>query len=315
MKRCCISTLISLFVVIVLLVVGVVVLLNLTPAKLHLADVEIMGSTISEMGLADAKFIDIIKGVRALGAKESDVVKNAYNAETEQAAAAEAFAHSNANGQYDKLLDDQAVFDKRYLLIVNDTTLAYVVDQAIGAAYTYQVDGQAQAAMSVREVTVSKLEGLDGSNRGYMRVVVGVSVGAFVNSAITDVTDKVNFKMPQYVYVVFEGDFDVVTSGENKGKMTFSTTKATLAGKDDNPLTGVVLKLVCTAAGISTDDTTTAEQQLCNDIFGKMSSCVSHVGLIGSAYTLADGEIAGEVEYGLKGLAEHKLYLVTKTAE
>jgi len=317
MKKCCIRTCISALIFIVIIVIGVVVLLNLTPAQLHLADKSIAGVTLNDCGLGDVKLIKIIKGFRGLGKKEAKVVSHAYDATAEKTAAEALFADSNYASieDYSELVVTDAVYDQRYLRGAADTTLAYVMENVLSKAYVVGSGDNATAAMSVREVTIIKAENTSGSI-GHMRVVIGVSTANFIGNldAIKNVLDKVKIiKIPQYVFVVCEADFTVGTVGTEEGKIMFQNFSANIAGDADNPLNGMFLGIVNKAMGEDSSDTAQNGAVFSNAIFDKVASVVNHIGQIGTANTSVDGKfvVVGSVTYGMAGVTDGKLFFVT----
>ena len=318
MKKCCLRTCITAFVFIAIIVIGVVVLLNLTPAQLHLADKSIAGYSMADYGLGDVKLIKIFKGFRGLGKKEAKVVSHAYDATAEKTAAEALFAGSNyaSTEDYSELVVTDAVYDQRYLRGAADTTLAYVMENVLSKAYVVGSGDNATAAMSVREVTIIKAENTSGSI-GHMRVVIGVSTANFIGNldAIKNVLDKIKIiKIPQYVFVVCEADFTVGTVGTEEGKIMFQNFSANIAGDADNALNGLFLSFVNRAMGEDSSDAAQNGTVFGTAIFDKVAAAINHIGQIGVANTTTDGQfiVAGEVTHGMSGVAEGKLFFVTK---
>lgn len=315
MKKCCLRTCITAFVFIAIIVIGVVVLLNLTPAQLHIADKSIAGFSMDAYGMGDVKLIKIIKGVRGLTKKENKVVSHAYDATAEKTAAESLFANSNfaSSESYADLVVDDAIYDQRYLRGAADTTLAYVMDNILSYAY---VSGSGQAPLSVRELSVIKVENTSGSI-GHMRVVIGVSTSTFLGglSSVQDILNKVKvIKIPEYVYVVCEAEFTVGTDGTEAGKIIFQNLSANLGGDADNPLNGLILGIVNKAMGEDSSDAAQNGAVFSAAIFDKVAAAINHIGQIGVANTTTDGQfiVAGEVTHGMSGVAEGKLFFVTK---
>lgn len=72
--------LITLVLIVVLVAVAFVVVINLTPRQLGLADMQIEGQTFEELGIADVKIINIYKSIKSLSEVEEDkVVTNKYD--------------------------------------------------------------------------------------------------------------------------------------------------------------------------------------------------------------------------------------------
>jgi len=305
MKKCCLRTLIALLIVVVIIAAGIIVLLNLTPAQLHVDGISLGGNTLADYGLSDVKIIKIIKGARSLNKKESDVVKNGYDQEQEKSAVAALFANSNLSDaeNYAELLNQNAVFSQRYVRVLNDTTLAYVLDSALRETYP---------SFAVREVTITKQTADDGSSIGHLRLVAGVDTAAYIPSSVKDTMAKVRIKLPTYIYVVFDADFSVFASGENQGKMLFANMDASVGGDKDNVLNDVLIHFIAKTAGISTSEDGD-KAAFSRAIFDKASACINHIGAIGNANASADGVVAGSITYGMVGVDDHKVRLITYT--
>ena len=321
MKKCCLRTCISLLVFVVIIAVGVIVLLNLTPKQLHLADKSIAGSTVEEYGLADVKLIKIIKGFRGLSKKESKVVANAYNPTDEADSAKALFANSTYEhaDNYAQLVVDQATYDKRYLRSVNDTTVAYVLNNVIGETYALDAgDGNKTPAMSVREVTVSKTD-KEGVQTGHLRMVVGVAAKSFINlEKLSGVLDKVKIiKLPEYVYVVCTADFTVSADGAQAGKIVFQNTHANIGGDEKNALNSFLFGILNKAIGQSVEDPAKNEETFASVVFDKTAAVINHIGEIGTASTSVDGKfvVVGAITRGMAGVSDGKLFFITSTAE
>jgi len=315
MKKCCIRTCITSLIFVILIAVGVVVFLNLTPTQLHLADTSIGGSTMRDYGLADVKIIKIIKGFRSLSKKEEKVVNNPYNAESEKAAARTLFANSNyaASDEYGQLVVDDAIFDERYLRGANDTTLAYILDNVIGSAYAIESsDGTKTAAMSVCEFTITKPE-TEGGDKGQVRMVIGVSASSFIGnlSAVSGVGDKVNIKLPDYVYVVCTADFTVGSAGVQSGKIIFENTHANLGGDEDNVIGSFIFGIVNSAIGQEASDPSQNEVVFSNLVFDKTAAVINHIGAIGSTYASDSVVPEGKpITYGMAGVTDGKFFFI-----
>lgn len=300
MKKCCISTCIVALVILVLIVAAVVVVLNLTPAQLHFADVQLLeGISLADYGLGDVKLIKIINGAKGLATKENKVVSNGYNAETAGTAANALFAGSNYadTTDYSGLLNSDALYDKTYVRSASDTTLAYVLNNALGKSYS---GSEGSSVLAVREVTVAKTD--DGAN---MRVVLGLNTTQFVSAlgTVADTASKANISVPEYCYVVCTADFTVGTADAQAGKVVFSNCAASLAGNAENPLNDLVLGLVDKAFGFAVEEAAQSDVVFSQNVFDKVASTINHIGAVGTASTdPTTGVAMGTKNYGMSGV-------------
>lgn len=308
MKKCCIRTFISLLIIVVLIAVAVIVLLNLTPAQLKLADKQIAGTSLAENGLGDVKLIKIAQGIRALSKKESAVVKNGFAPEQEKPRLDEFFEGSSYADatQYAGIGESTVEFNRRYMRVMADTTLAYIVNDVIGEEYKLGTDNST-SALRVREVTITKSIN-DDKAVGNMHVVVGVHTSTFLGSVV-DMVKKVKvIKLPEYVYVTIDATFDVGTDGAEKGKVLIKETTAYAGGDENNALNTLLFKRLAGAMDLSGD----GQEAVGKFVVDKVTAVLSHLGVIGQASaTTTLGEVTGTVDTeNLQGVENHKLYLV-----
>lgn len=317
MKKCCVRTLITLLVFIVLIAVGVIVLLNLTPAQLHVADISIGGTTLADNGLGDVKLIKLVQGARGLTKKESAVVNNPYKASDEDSRVQAYFAGSNfaEAASYRDLFDQSVVYDKRYKRTLYDTTLAYLLDKAMGEQYTLSDgSGKTTAMFTVREVTVSRSFVNEEQEVGNMRVVIGVPTSAFVGGLAT-IVDKVKvIKMPEHVYMVFDATFTVGTEDSAQGKIIFGDVTASIGGDKSNALNDVVFAKIAKTMQLSpAGEGAAGKTEVSNLVFEKAAAFINHLGAIGNAMTDISEVAVGTPKWGLIGVDVHKLnFIVTK---
>lgn len=318
MKKCCIRTCITALVFVVVIAIGVIVLLNLTPSQLHLADKSIAGFTLADYGLGDVKLIKIIKGARGLTAKEAKVVEHGFDATAEQTSAETLFANSNFAGadDYSQLVVSDASYDQHYLRGAADTTIAYVLDNVVAAAFTLDTgNGNKTAAMRVKEVAITKTEN-EGVATGHARVVMGISASSFVGNLdkISEIVGKVKIiKIPEYVFVVCTADFTINESGAQEGKIIFQNIKANVGADADNPLNTLLFGIINKAMGQETSADEDSSTAFASFVFDKVSAVINHVGKIGTASTSVDGKsvVVGSTAPGMKGVTDGKLFFIT----
>lgn len=308
MKKCCIRTCVTFLVFAVLIATAVIVLLNMTPAKLHVADKSIAGTSFEENGLADVKFIKIFNGLRGLSKKEKSVVKNGYTATEAKTAAEEFFANSNYAdaSNYAALLQTSAEYNRHYMRVMADTTLAYILNDAVASLYEMTLsDGTATPALTVKEVTVNKSINADEQQVGNIRLVVGVPAQTFLGG-IAGIVDKVKvIKLPEYVYLVFNATFTVGVDGTGRGKMIIGDVSGSIGGDENNALNAVLFNRIASAMGLEGDDGETAIGDM---LFSKVTDVVGHIGFISQVKTSspATGEVISE-EMGIGGIEANKI--------
>lgn len=313
MKKCCIKVLVTFLIVVVIVFVGVVVLLNMTPRKLHLSGVSIGGGTIEEYGLADTKILQIIKGVRSATAKESAVVTNGYNAESEAERARVLFEGSTNFGnvtEYSGLLDQNANFNNRYVRTAADTTLAYIVNSAFTNSDALQL---AADGFTVSELTITRSQTDEGVPTGHMRVVVSVSVNTILDTA-KELLSKFKFiaglKTLDTLYLVCNADFSVVGEGEHAGKIVFSNVTSTIGKEDDNELTSMFFTMIASSAGAE-GDVEQYRTNLTQSLFDHIASIVNHIAEIGNSAANDSGVMVGVKKLGMDGVEDHQLIYIT----
>jgi hypothetical protein len=306
-------------VIVLLVVIGVVVLSNMTPRKMHLEEMSLGSKTIEDYGLADVKIKNIVKGIKQLSVKESKIVDNGFSAEKEATNTKTFFADSNyANvTDYDSLTSEMRAveFDAAYKREIEDTTLAYIFDNIFGNIYE-STDNTDKSPVSVREVTITK-QGSDTSAKGHMRVVLAYSTVSFSNqiSTVTDKFGKFLPSMPSQIIVVCNADFTVNDEGKAQaGKIVFdkSTISANLGGDADNPIDPLVFDLFGSAFDVKSSAADDASKVFGEYIFDTVAGVINHIGDIGLPNT-AGGKVVSNPNRGMNGVANHKLTIITRT--
>ena len=196
-----------------------------------------------------------------------------------------------------------------------DTTIAYVLDDVIAAAFSLDTgDGNTTPAMRVKEVAVTKTE-QEGVFTGHMRVVIGVSTSSFIGNMaqISEIIGKVKIiKIPEYVFIVCSADFTVGTTDVQTGKIIFQNQTAHIGGYEENPLDNVLFGIIDKAMGQSYGTPAESGPAFGSFLFEKVASVVNHVGEIGTARTVGDNfVVAGDVKAGIEGVSDGKLFFIT----
>lgn len=292
--------LITLVLIVVLVAVAFVVVINLTPRQLGLADMQIEGQTFEELGIADVKIINIYKSIKSLSEVEEDkVVTNKYDETQEKQKSEEKFEGSTleSTDDYSSVIDTQVKYDVRKLVEYDDVTIAYIFNNIVKngtESSSEAVKVLKDANISVKELTV----GVSG-DRGTLRIVSLIELGQYkaeIENALG--AAKAFFKVPDKAYVVSELSFSV----DAQGKMVTQGESVCVNGNNDDPVTKAIMGVVVSKMG----DVSGVE-----DLNAKLGEAVSDVmynlGGIGSK----DGE---NYIYGMGGVSEHKLTLVTHVA-
>lgn len=299
-KKCCLAILITILVIVVLVVAAVVTVLFMTPTKLHMQNIEVDGESLESMGLADTKFIDIIKQVTALTkAKEGDLVTNAYDEEASGLAAMLALSGSNAETDHALLLESNVTYDKQAVISYADTTIAYLINDAIRSAETTNADYAKvlkDANVTIKEVTITK----PSDTQGKLHVVGVIDVSELLADQEEGYTASIS-----KVYVSVDASFTVGNEGETQGQMQGTFESIALNGQN-NAITKAILKVV--ANNVSDGD----ENALGNSLVDAATAIINHLGKIGTASTESDGT-AVNPSYGMVGVGHHLLTVVSRT--
>ncbi len=325
-KGCLLKLLIALIVIVVILAVAFVVLINLTPAQVGIADLELFdGNSLRDMGLADVKFKDLYKEIKAImNPDESKIVQNGYSEEEETTNASENVNNSSIERKedgtpdYSSIVKEPLTYDKEYLIEYNDTTLAYIFNAAIAdASSNASSDGSSEGLeylsslnVDINEVTVSK------SGQNYvLRIVASISLTSIkdeVKNALGGLSSIVS--IPDRVYVV---SYSTVTADEN-GKIV--TTSDSLKINDaDNKIADAIFKVLAKkaneAATEATGEGTKTDADYVNDKIGEgFSEFIARLGNVGTATVDNDKVVvSGTVELGAKGVTDHKITVITNT--
>ena len=299
--KCCITGLIVVAAIVVLLVVAVVIVLNMTPAQLKLTEIEVGGVTLTDLGLADTKLIDIIKQLKELtSVKGENIVKNPFNAEEEKIKAEEDLRGSSAGSNYSIIFTENVVYPNSYVKTFKDTTLAYIVDKAITDTSKDSDDKLAselkESGVSVKEITIGKT-----CDVGTLSIVAQLNVKKYLEEAsIPNLFDL------DGIYLTVNATFTVGEEGENAGKMQ-AESKEILINGTNNAITKALVKAVSKTFSDSTGE------DLGQAMASAISSVVNHLGFIGSS-TKDDDGISLVPTYGMSGVIEHYLTVITHTS-
>jgi len=306
---CLVKFLITIAVIIAIFAILFVVFINLTPRQIGIADINLGGQTLSDLGIADVKFIDIYKSIKNLtNVKEEDVVQNSYDKEEENQNAKNSFAGSTLKNEdnYASIVTEKVVYDEQKLVTYNDKTLAAIFDNIVE---NYSGDDEAikylkDAKVSVKEMTILKVDG-----KGYVRLVCAMDLGGYKSQIEDALGSAAGFlKVPDAVYLVSELSFDIPTSGENQGVLQTSSKSICVNGDNNNPVTKAILSVVMGDSKDSIDD-------LNGKLGEALSSIIKNLGLVGTADVNSSSVVTGNIAYGMGGVVDHNMSVITYTVE
>lgn len=317
---CLLKILITLVIIVALIVAAVAVVVNLTPRKLGLHDVQLGDQTIEEMGFADVKIKDIYTTLKSLAKPdESKIVTNKPTEEDTTAAESNtegsSIASNEENGKpdYSAVLSGEVTYDKEYYLTYNDTTLAYIFSHIVADANN-QAEGTsdenikylADLGANFDEITIKDKNAENGS--ATLRLVASISL-ASIKSQIEGVIPEALRRfvpVPDKVYIVSYITIDT----DETGVLTY-TSQSVKINDTDSVLTDAIFKVLASMADAGSGDT----KALVNEKIGAgFSYFVSNLGKIGTA-TVKSGTNEVDVKtLGDGGIQNGKLTLITNVA-
>ena len=294
------GVLFTLLAIVLILVIAFVVVINLTPRQLGAQNVKIDGKTIEEMGIADTKIINIYKSIKSLSApKEDKIVTNKFDETAEKDKSQDNFSGSSLENKddYSSIITDPVIYDTKKIVEYDDVTIAYIFNNVVQNASessSEAIKALRNAKIQIKELTIS----LDGE-KGRMRIVSLVELGEYkaeIENALG--AAKGLFKVPDKVFIVSEISFTV--DGTN-GKMVTTGESVYINNGKDDPVTKAILGVVMSKVdGINSVDDL-------NDKVGEaVSEVIFNLGGIGSV-----AQEENTYVYGMSGVKEHKLSLVT----
>ena len=301
-KGCLISILCS----VIILVVGVVVVMNLTPRQLKLADISLAGMTIEDMGIADIKIWNIFKSISSIGnANEQEIVKRPYVPETEKTNAQNNLDNSSLDGEsYSEIAKNKVVYPDRYLLTYQDTTLAYLMNSAI-----YDAENTSEATQALKDTSISicEITITTKDNKGSIRIVSKMALDS-LDDAMGESMGSVGSMMtvPEKIFIVSELDFTV----NSEGKMETESKSLSLNGNTDDPVTNAITNMLL---GNSEEGNTL--DGLNQSIGTVLSQIIYNLGAIGTAEVVEGNLITGDFNLGFGGVKENALTVVTHIEE
>lgn len=317
---CLIKLLIAILVIAVVLGIAVAIILNMTPDQLGIADVDINGTTLREMGLADVKMKEVLKFVKdVLNADSAKIVQNPYSPETEKTTSesnlqsAVNVSSSESGGLvYSDILKDKVVYDEEYFYEYKDTTLAYIFQSILD---------EGEAAVSEDNGAIDFLREINGkvdeisiysSGNGYeLRTVFSIDVSGFRSEIESLIPIKI-VKIPDRIYLVSYSS----VGADSDGRLV-TDGRAIRINDVDSVVADAIFKVLSDAADESVDtDEDLGDENTVNDLIGEgFAAVVANLGKVGVAEFDPETRIVtGGVALGAEGIKDHALTVVTYTS-
>lgn len=285
MKGCCIACVVICLVLILALGIAFGVLWNSTPEKLGIADVKLINErSLTDLGIENFKFKEIVKGIRQLNKFDSSsVLSNVYNTVSESQNALTNLEGSNIKPGKELdpslLLTTQADYSKPYLKKYQDTTLAYLFNTALESSTSSEKSYFGTLKnVSVAEVSIVKTESEPSA-----KIVLKIPFAEESTSKF----------FPEYVLLTVFVNFNVSKLGRA------TEGESSIVVNDGNEVfTAIISKSLDSYLdnGLEQIKTTTSE------LFFKMINNLGCIASLGSATMGTDGSITGEPAYGVSGV-------------
>lgn len=313
-------------IIVFVLVVGIAVLVvgNMTPAQLGVADLEFSeGMSITTLGFADTKIFDIIKMFRNLFAEPdlADIVSNAPDATVEEPIVEANLSGSplSSGGEIDYLAitENEVVYDNEYLYEYNDTTLAYMLNQIIDQGMEQAEGGEGEdqeAAQAFKEINAKVEEiiiAVEGSERD-MRFVISINV----TSLIAEATEQANNpaiefalnRLPEKVYMVS----DFTLSADSNGTLVM-TSEALRINDQENAISELLLGILAGRFEEEGGEGGEGENtNVINEGFAEIvTKLVGNLGKVGTATKDSNNVVTGGVVLGSVGILDGKISVIT----
>lgn len=302
MKKFFAGLLITILCIVVIVVVAAVVVVNLTPRQLKLEDLSLGNMTIEELGIADTKILEIIKSITNIGkVEEDDVVNRPFDSTAEKEKAEGNLDNSSVSeGSLSDILKDKVVYDKRYLLTYQDTTIAYMLDSAIHDAEnpSEAIAVLQDAHISVKEIAITKKD-----SNGAIRIVAEINLGDFK----AQIEDKLGaaksfLTVPGKVFLVSELDFTV----DSNGKMQTTSKSLSINGNNEDPVSKAIIQVV-----LSNMEEGMTLEKLNGYMGSALSEIIYNLGAIGEATVTEGNVVEGEPTLGIGGIKENAISVIT----
>ena len=320
---CLLKIVIAIAVIIILLVIAAVIIVNLTPEQIGIADLDIGGMTLRELGLADVKFKEMFQLINGVMNPDVDnIVTNRYDPDVAKPEADGNLAAATNTGdgefKYSEVLEQTVIYDKEYLYTYSDTTLAYLFQQMLNEAETEgaEVNNDAIAFLrdlnaEIDEVTINDL----GGGKYELRVVASIDITDFKNEIMKNIPAAVArfVTLPDRVYIVSYSDI----TADSEGQLV-TTGKSIRINDMQSVVADAIFKVVAGSASDKIEgENGSVDQNAINDMVGEgFAEVIANLGRIGSADINAETkEVVGNVNFGVSGIKANALTVITYTAQ
>ena len=297
-KGCIIVPLITILVLVIVVVGAGLIVLNMTPADLGIADVELFdGETLTTLGLADVKLKEIPAFIKdIMNVEEDKIVTNAPK-EEDKVAAENKIAGSSVQMKedgvtidYSSIVTDKIIYPTKQTIEYDDTTLAYIFNQMISDGAESSDDAiefLQEIDASINEVTISKSE--EGSS---LRLVASIDLTSMTEelvSALKEAGVGSFIKLPEKAYLV---SYSSITINE-EGLVT--TSQSLKINDSDNPISKAIMKVLAKKANETAQEEGQQVDTNANVVNDKIGEAfVSIVSNLGKPMDIKDGAIAVE---------------------
>lgn len=297
-KGCIIVPLITILVLVIVVVGAGLIVLNMTPADLGIADVELFdGETLTTLGLADVKLKEIPAFIKEIMNVEEDKIVTNAPKEEDKAAAENKIAGSSVQMKedgvtidYSSIVTDKIIYPTKQTIEYDDTTLAYIFNQMIsdGAESSDEaIEFLQEIDASINEVTISKSE--EGSS---LRLVASIDLTSMTEELVSALKEAGvgNFiKLPEKAYLV---SYSSITINE-EGLVT--TSQSLKINDSDNPISKAIMKVLAKKANETAQEEGQQVDTNANVVNDKIGEAfVSIVSNLGKPVEIKDGAIAVE---------------------
>lgn len=254
-KGCIIVPLVTILVLVLVVVGGGLIVLNMTPADLGLADVELFeGETLATLGLADVKLKEIPKFLKELmNPDETKILENQFDATQEQGKAEENIANSsvqkkeNGDIDYSSIVTDKIIYPTKQNIEYNDTTLAYIFNQMVADG----AESSDEAVEFLQELDASIAE-VSIKEDGTLRIVAYIDLSSLtgeLKQALDEAGVGSFVKIPERVYLVSYSGLSI----DAEGKLV-AESKSLKINDSDSPISNAIMKVLARKANEVAED-------------------------------------------------------------
>lgn len=310
---CLVKTLIAIVIVIALIVGAFIWAINQTPERFGLADYEIQGMTLREMGFAEMKIKDIAKLFKSLLKPDtSAIVDNPYDPVEDKASAdskAGTMGIPQEGGQTDYLSlmgDTPVTTGEPELLTFADTEIAYILNSIVTQAST-AAEGEEEAQVvrdlnaSIAQVTILK------GTQTTLEILLQIDISSMKGELPAIVANR----LPDVIYL---NSINTLTISE--ALLDQGTISTESVGIEINGMDGATTNILISALSSGIEGASEAEDpaKYFNDTFGAFfQKVINNMGLVGDADLDDDDDvILLSIDYGPEGVINHGIKVITR---